>query len=160
MCSAISVVTLIAWPSPIIAWFPLLTERSRFVGAIPPTTTNRSCCLFLSMSSCAASCCTSCPKVSCVSAISASWPIADVPPACHFVFLCSAQHHKPRQRYPPPLRAMLGFVPGAVGRCYSSKGLQLRRSNSVLHRPRMPLPHEINLCIPKLSHVSQRSVSL
>src|SRR5580698_6524536 len=55
---------------------------------------------------------------------------------------------------------MLGVVPGAVGRCYSSKALQLRRSNSVRHRPRTPLPHEINLYIPKLFQVSQRSVSL
>ena len=50
------------WPSPTVAWSRLLTERSRFVGAIPPTTTNRNCCLYLSMSSCAASCCICSPQ--------------------------------------------------------------------------------------------------
>jgi hypothetical protein len=41
MCFAISVVTPIAWLSPIIDWFHLLTERSPFVSAIPLTTMNR-----------------------------------------------------------------------------------------------------------------------
>jgi hypothetical protein len=77
--------------------FLLWMAKSLFAGATPLTTTNRSCWPYRLMSSCAASCCTSCPKVSYVSAISASWPIADVPPPCHFVSLCSAQHHQPRQ---------------------------------------------------------------
>src|SRR6266516_6835776 len=46
------------------------------------------------MSSCAASCCTCSPKVSCASGTSASWPTANVPPPCPFAFSCSAQHHK------------------------------------------------------------------
>ena len=45
MCSAIWAVTPTAWPFPTIAWSRLLTERLPFVGAIPPTTTNRNCCL-------------------------------------------------------------------------------------------------------------------
>jgi hypothetical protein len=76
MCSVIWAATPIAWPSPTIAWSRLLTERSRFVGAIPLTTTSRNCCLYLSMSSCAASCCICFSKVSCASVTSASWPIA------------------------------------------------------------------------------------
>src|SRR6516225_1061500 len=42
---AIWAVTPTAWPFPTIAWSRLLTERLPFVGAIPPTTTNRNCCL-------------------------------------------------------------------------------------------------------------------
>src|SRR5271155_179998 len=55
---------------------------------------------------------------------------------------------------------MLGFVPAAVGRCWSSKGLQLRRCNSVFRQRETPSPHEINIYITKLSHVSRHSVSL
>src|SRR5229473_2377697 len=94
------------------------------------------------MSSCAVSCCICSPKVSCASVTSASWPIADVPPPCHFAFSCSALCHKPRQRYPPSVSVRLGFAPNVVGRCWSSKGLQLRSSSSVLRRPERPSPHE------------------
>ena len=75
-------------------------------------------------------------------ATSASWPTANVPPPCHFAFSCSAWRHEPRQRYPPPVRAMLGFAPNVVGRCWLSKGLQLRRSNSVLRQVGTRSPHE------------------
>src|SRR5208283_353225 len=87
------------------------------------------------MSSCAASCCICFPKVSCASETSASWPIADVPPLCHFAFNCSVQHHKPSKRSPPPVPAIFGLAPSAVVRCWSSKDLRLQRSNCVLHRP-------------------------
>src|ERR1700688_1734092 len=94
------------------------------------------------MSSCAVSCCICSPKVLCASVTSASWPIADVPPPCHFAFSCSALRHKPRQRHPSPAPVMLGFAPNVVDRCCSSKGLQLRSSSSVLRRPGRQSPHE------------------
>src|ERR1700747_104576 len=55
---------------------------------------------------------------------------------------------------------MLGFVPGAVGRCCSSRCLQLLKSNSVLRQPETPSPHEINIYITSHPYVSPRSVSL
>ena len=57
-----------------------------------------------SMSSCAASCCICFRKASCASETSASWPTADAPHACRFVFNCSErdQIHQPNQT-PPPL---------------------------------------------------------
>src|SRR5260370_9483530 len=94
------------------------------------------------MSSCAVSVSICSPKVSWPSVPSASWPIADVPPPCHFAFSCSALRHKPRQRHPWPAPVMLGFAPNVVDRCCSSKGLQLRNSSSVLRRPGRPSPHE------------------
>src|ERR1700687_3146983 len=160
MCSVIWAATPIAWPSPTIAWSRLLTERSRFVGAIPLTTTSRNCCLYLSMSSYAASCCICFPKVSCASVTSASLPIADVPPPCHFAFSCSARHHMPSQREPPPVRAMLGFAPKVVGRSWGSNSLQPRGSSSVLRRPGTPSPHEASTDITKLLRASARYLSL
>ncbi len=47
--------------------------------------------IFLSMNSCAASCCTCFPKVSCASGTSAPWPTAGAPHSYHFAFICSAQ---------------------------------------------------------------------
>src|SRR5271167_4284213 len=94
------------------------------------------------MSSCAASCCICFPKVSYASETSASWPIADVPPLCHFAFNCSVQHHKPSKKSPPPVPAIFGLAPSAVVQCWSSKDLRLLRFSCVLHRPGMPLPHE------------------
>jgi hypothetical protein len=101
------------------------------------------------MSSCAASCCICFPKVSYASETSASWPIADVPPLCHFAFNCSVQHHKPSKTSPPPVPAIFGLAPSAVGRCWSSKDLRLLRFSCVLHRPGMPLPHEKTVDITK-----------
>ena len=97
-------VTLIAWPSPTIAWCPLRMAKLSFAGAIQPTTTNRSSCLYLSMSSCAASCCICCLRVLCASETLASWPTADAPRGCRFVFTCSGrdQIHQLNQT-PPPL---------------------------------------------------------
>jgi hypothetical protein len=88
---------------------------ARFVGAIPLTTTNRSCCLFLSMSSCAASCCS--PKVSCASVTSAFWPTDDVPPPCHFVSSYWARNRQPNKRPPPPMTQVLSrAAPNAADR--------------------------------------------
>src|SRR5437879_2485178 len=134
--------------------------RSRFVGAIPPTTTNRSCCLYRLMSSCAASCCICSPKVSCASGTSASWPTANVPPPCHFASNCSARHRKPSKRSLPPVRVICGLAPSVVGRCWSSKDLLLLRSSFVLHRPRMPSPHETTIDITKPLRASDRCLSL
>jgi hypothetical protein len=50
---------------------------SEDTGATPGTT-NRSCSLYHSTSSCVASYCTSFRKPSCASDISASWPTVDV----------------------------------------------------------------------------------
>jgi hypothetical protein len=113
-----------------------------------------------SMSSCVVFCCIYFPKVSCASETSASWPIEGVPRRCHFAFSCSARQHKPRQRYPPQVRAMLGFAPNVAGRCWSSNGLQLRSSSSVLHRPGMPSPHETSIDISNLLRASARYLSL
>jgi Putative transposase len=44
-----------------------------------------------------------------------SWPIADVPPPCHFVFNYSARHRKPSQKSPPPLPAIFGLAPKCGG---------------------------------------------
>ena len=101
------------------------------------------------MSSCAASCCICFPKVSCASETLASWPIASVPPLCHFAFNCLVQHHKPSKRSPPPVPAIFGLAPSAVGRCWSSKDLRLLRSSCVLHRPGMPSRHEQTVDITK-----------
>src|SRR5258708_28197786 len=43
------------------------------------------------MNSSVAFCCTCFQLASCASGTSASWPIANVLPACHFVFSCSAR---------------------------------------------------------------------
>jgi hypothetical protein len=59
------VVTPIVWPSPTIAWSPSLMAKSPFAGVIPLITTNRSCYLYRSTSSCVASCCTSFRRASC-----------------------------------------------------------------------------------------------
>jgi len=160
MCSVIWAVTLIAWLSPTIAWSRLLMGRSRFVGAIPPTTMNRGRCLYLSMNSCAASCCICSPKVSCAFETSVSSPTANVPPLCHFVFNCSVPHHMPSKRSPPPVPAIFGLAPNAVLQWWSSKGLLQLKSNSVLPRLRMPLPHEITIYITKLLPASARYLSL
>src|SRR5258708_4173255 len=79
------------------AWSRLLKEGSRFVGAIPPTTTTRNSCPSRLMSFSAVFCCIYSPKVSCASVTSASWPIADAPQPCLFAFSCSARYHKPNQ---------------------------------------------------------------
>src|SRR5437879_8710225 len=114
------------------------------------------------MSSCAASSCTCSQKVSCASGTSASWPIANVPPTCHFAFSCSAQLQLRRSNKTgraPTTRAISGVAPSVVDRWWSSKGLRLQKSNFVLHRCSL-LPHETPLSNPNPSRHSACSVSL
>src|SRR5215472_99604 len=54
---------------------------------------------------------------------------------------------------------MLGSAQSVVGRCWSSKGLPLRRSSSVLRRSRMLSPHETYNDITKLLPASGRYLS-
>jgi hypothetical protein len=114
------------------------------------------------MSSCAASCCTCSPKVSCASGISASWPTANVPPPCQFAFTCSAQHqnHLPSKIFPTPARAIFGCAPSAAGRRRSSSDSLPPRSNSVLHLSRSRLLHETTINITKSLRVWARAISL
>src|SRR6266849_6287679 len=114
------------------------------------------------MSSCAASCCTCSPKVSCASVTSASWPIVGVPRPCHSAFSYSAQHHnhKPSKRFPPPTLAILGCAPSAAGRWSSSSDSLLPRSNSALHLSSSRLPHDTTSHLTKPLHASARAVSL
>jgi hypothetical protein len=104
------------------------------------------------MSSCAASCCICSPKVSCASATSASWPIADVQP-CHFAFSCSVRHKQVRGNHRQFERCL------ALPQVWWAKGLRLRRPSSVLHRPRVPSPHEASIHITKLCRASARYLS-
>jgi hypothetical protein len=96
------------------------------------------------MSSCAASCCTCSPKVSCASVTSAFWPTANVLPTCPFASSYSARHRQPSKRpHPRMTQVLFGYAPYVVDRCGSSKGLPLRKSNFVLRRPGTPSPHDI-----------------
>src|SRR5271157_6096046 len=67
------------------------------------TTTNRSCCPYRSMNSCAASYCISFHKASCASVTSASWPTANAPRSCLFAFSCWARHNNSRKPDNTPL---------------------------------------------------------
>src|SRR5487761_499277 len=111
------------------------------------------------MNSCAASCCTCFRKASCAFATSASSPTADALRSCRFAFICSARHRKPSNRWQPP-RTIFDFVPSVVGRCGSSKGLLLPRSNFVLPLACLRLPHETTLHHTESLRASARSVSL
>jgi hypothetical protein len=55
---------------------------------------------------------------------------------------------------------MFGFVQSAVGRCWSSKDLQLRRISFVLRPPEMLLLHEKPTNVTKLLRASARYLSL
>src|SRR6266566_2593092 len=109
------------------------------------------------MSSCAASCCTRCPKASSASATSAFLPTDDAPFSCHFAFDYSTQssHRNPNQK----LRwlrssAHFGSVPNVAAPWWLSRDLPLPSSNSVLHRfspePLHETPITISLprCLP------------
>jgi hypothetical protein len=126
-------------------------------GAIPPTTTNRNCCLYLSMSSCAASCCICSPKISCASVTSASWPIADVPPPCHFAFSCSARRHWPRQRYPLRFERCLAlpqmwWADAGYRKAYSCGDPTPFSAKSGRDRRMRRLPTSQNLCVLPLAN--------
>src|ERR1019366_6890548 len=115
------------------------------------------------MSSCAASYCTCFRKVSCVSATSASWPIADAPLSCRLAFNCSVRYSNRTQNKKRPLpmnRALFGSVPSVAGLWSSSRDLLRPRSNSVLHPSWPRLPHETAVHNPKTLRASLRSVPL
>src|ERR1017187_5838847 len=114
------------------------------------------------MNSCAASCCTCSPKVSCASVTSASWPIAGVPQPCHSVFNCSVQrhNHKPHSRPLPPAQTIFGFAPSAVGLWRPSSDLLLPRSSFVLHLSPSRWPHETTINITQSLRVSARAISV
>ena len=112
------------------------------------------------MNSSVASCCTCFRMASCASGTSASWPIANVPPPCHFVFSCSArlQLHRPNKtRQAPATRAIFGSVPSVLDRWWSSRGSRLPRCNFVLHL--WSPPHETTLNITNTLRSSARSVA-
>ena len=111
------------------------------------------------MNSCVASSCTCSPKVSCAFAILVSWPIGDVPLSCRYAFTCLARHNNRTRIKMPLARTVSGVVPSVVDRCWSSKGLRLRKSNFVLHHCSL-LPHETPLSNPNPSRLSACSVSL
>ena len=162
MCSSIWAATPIAWPSPTIACFPLQMAKLLSVGAILPTTTNRSYCLYLSMSSSAASCCIYFHRVLCAFETLASWPTADVPHACCFAFTCSGHDkiHRPNKMpLPPMIPPIFGAAPSVMAECTSSKGSRPPRCNFVLHR-RSSRPHETTPSNSNSSRVSPRSVPL
>src|SRR6266481_2578879 len=104
------------------------------------------------MSSCAASCCTCCPKASSAFATLASSPTADAPLFCRFAFKDSTQysHRAPNQKLLPRNRSRFGSVPNVVAPWWSSRDLPLPRSNCVLHPVSPEPPHETT--ISNLTH--------
>ena len=111
------------------------------------------------MSSCAASCYTCFPKVSCAFATSASWPTGDAPRSCHFASISSAQRRRQSKTYPAAKTPVIfGYAQNAVHRCRSSQGLRLPKSNFVLLLPWSP--HETTLYSTNPLRASARSVSL
>ncbi len=93
--------------------FPSLMAKSLFAGVILLTTTNRSCCPYRSMNSCAASYCTFFQKASCASVTSAFWPTANAPRSCLFAFSCWVRHNS-RQPIHTPLPAKTSPILGAA----------------------------------------------
>ena len=109
------------------------------------------------MSSCAASCCTCCPKASSASATSASLPTAAAPLSCRFAFNYSTQyrHRNPNQKHRLPRnRILFGAVPNVAAPWWSSKDLLRPSSNFVLHpgspepRHETPIPISLARCLP------------
>src|SRR6266436_5119337 len=112
------------------------------------------------MNSCAASCCTCFPKVSCASGTSASSPTASAPHSYHFAFICSVQHRRQNKTFQVAKpQVIFGSAQNAVDRCWSSKDSPLPKSNFVLLPPWSPRPHETTLYHNKSLRVSARSVS-
>src|ERR1039457_3208914 len=109
------------------------------------------------MSSCAASCCTHCPKASSASATSASSLTAAAPLSCRFAFNYSTQssHRNPNQkRRQPSSRIHFGAVPKVAAPWRSSKDVLLPTSNFVLPpglpepRHETPIPISLARCLP------------
>src|SRR6266481_9329571 len=115
------------------------------------------------MNSCAASCCTCSPKVSCAFATSASWPTAAAPCRCRSAFSYSLrdQGRRPaRTLQPPMVRKIFGAVHNVLAPWWSSNDSLPPKSSSVLHLFQSRLPHETTLYHTKLLRASARSVSL
>ena len=91
--------------------------KSLFAGVILLTTTNRSCCPYRLMNSCAASYCTFFQKASCAFAILAFWLTGGAPRFCRFAFSYWAQ---PKSRkldntlLPLKTRLVFGAVPSVA----------------------------------------------
>ena len=117
-----------------------------FAGATALITMKKNCCLYPSMSSCAASSCMSFPKASFASATSASSPTGGGLLSCPSAFKYSAPYHNRRlnRQHPPPSNpALFTAVPNAAGPWSSSRPSPPFRSCSV-PRLRSPVPHETN----------------
>src|SRR5215469_376533 len=100
------------------------------------------------MSSCAGSCYTYCPKASSAFATLVSSPTAAAPPFCRFAFNYSEQHghHRPKRKpLLPRNRTHFGSVPNAAAAWWSSRDLQLPKSNSVLHLLSPESPHDTTI---------------
>src|ERR1700675_1572441 len=99
------------WRSPM--------AKSLFAGVILLTTTNRSCCPYRSMNSCAASYCTFFQKASCASATSAFWPTANAPRFYRFAFSCWVRNNRRKPNntaLPPKIVPTFGAALNAVDR--------------------------------------------
>ncbi len=132
-----------------------------FAGATALITIKKNCCLYPSMSSCAASSCMSFPKALSAFATLASSPTGGAPPSCRFAFNYSEFYSHRRLNQKPLLpgnQVHFGFVPNVAAAWWSSRDLPLPRSNSVL-RPLSPEPpHETNFPKPQTSiRLSARS---
>jgi len=113
-----------------------------FAGATALITIKKNCCLYPSMSSCAASSCMSFPKALSAFATLASSPTGGAPPSCRFAFNYSELYSHRRLNQKPLLpgnRVHFGSVPNVAAAWWSSRDLRLPRSNSVL-RPLSPEP--------------------
>src|SRR6266404_536975 len=111
------------------------------------------------MNSCAASCCTCSPKVSCASATLVSSPTAGALCCCRFVFTHSVQHSNLRPTKTLLAPTISGAAPCVADRWWSWKGSPLQKSNSVLHL-RSPLQHETTFSNSHPSRVSTCCVPL
>jgi hypothetical protein len=105
------------------------------------------------MSSCAASCCTCFPKVSCASGTSASSPTASVPHSYHFAFICSVQHRRQNKTFQAAKpQVIFGYAQNAVTHDGHRKTHRCRNPTSFSSRPghrgRMKRPSTTrNLCV-------------
>src|SRR6267142_761855 len=95
-------------------WLEMAMAKSLFAGVILLTTTNRSCCPYRSMNSCAASYCTSFHKASCASVTSAFWPTANAPHSCLFAFSCWVRHNSRKPNNTPLLSKIVPIFGAAL----------------------------------------------
>jgi len=124
MCSVISPVTPIAWPSPTIAWWLSRMTRLLSSGKIMPTEIRREPCCSVRNSSCAASCSTSCLAALSAFALSGSSPLAAVPDSCRSVGTYSPTfppRTHPQPSLLPPLSPLVSAAQNVPLPCLSSK---------------------------------------